>query len=286
MPEAMWTGSRCCLECTNRGGAGQGTARGRIAGQLGAALCEAAIMQPSPPRTRLPSSMIPQHPFPITGRTLSRADVQSLLSSTDGALTFVQCDFDDADLTRLDLRGASFIECSFVEAALSRALLADSRWRQCKGRQADFELADLTDAQFERCDLNNTQWRRARLASARFSNVKLTGARLADVAGLGLVFEESLLISTDLRGLSFRKQRLVQLDLSDADLTGCDFTDAVFDGGSLRNANLTKTRFAGADLRQVDLGGLKLPDTSVLKGATISYHQAAELLAELGLHVA
>ena len=95
-----------------------------------------------------------------------------------------------------------------------------------------------------------------------------------------------MLIGADLRGLSFRKQRLEQLDFSGADVSGCDFRDAVFDGGSLRDAHLKLARFEGADLREVDLGGLRLVDARLFKGATISHAQAAALVSELGIHVA
>ena len=101
-----------------------------------------------------------------------------------------------------------------------------------------------------------------------------------------MAFENTLLVGADLRKMSFRKQRLQQLDFSDAELSGCDFRDALFEGGSLRNAHLKLARFDGADLREVDLGGMKLLDARLFKGATISYHQAADLLGELGLRVA
>ena len=93
-------------------------------------------------------------------------------------------------------------------------------------------------------------------------------------------------MGADLRAMSFRKKRLVQLDFSEADLSGCDFRDTVFEGGSLRNAHLKLARFEGADLREADLCGVKLFDAKPFKGATVSYSQAAELLAELGLSVA
>jgi len=86
--------------------------------------------------------------------------------------------------------------------------------------------------------------------------------------------------------MSFRKQRLQQLDFSDADLSGCDFSQSVFVGGSLRNAHFKLSRFDGADLREADIGGLQLQDAKLFRGATISRAQAAMLLSELGLSVA
>jgi fluoroquinolone resistance protein len=234
--------------------------------------------------------MLTTVPESISQQTLGRAELLSLLAGSEarGATQcFEHCDFDGADLSRLDLRGAQFMACSFAEATFERALLADTRWLACKARQANFHLADLSDARFGRCDLNNSGWARAKLASTLFTEVKLTGAQFGGVQqSLGLSFHDSLLVGADLRGLSFRKQLIERLDLSDADLAGCDFRDAVFEGGSLRDAHLKNARFDGADLRSVDLGGLRIGNLAqCFKGAIISAEQAAALVGELGVRV-
>lgn len=224
---------------------------------------------------------------PIADQSLGRRDLLALLGASSGELLrFVRCDFESADLSRLDLRGARFEDCQLAEASLERSVLADTVWRGCKARQANFHLADLSDAKFERCDLNMSQWARAKLASVAFVEVKLTGAQFGGAQSLGLSFKHSLLVGADLRGISFRKQLLQQLNFADADVSGCDFRDAIFEGGSLRDAHLKQAQFAGADLRGVDLGGLKLADAAqFFRGATISAEQAAALIEELGLRV-
>lgn len=72
-----------------------------------------------------------------------------------------------------------------MEASLYAAALSQTTWVRCQGRQADFEAAELVNAQFLNCDLNNTKWRRARLSSAVFKERKLTGANFEEVAHLG-----------------------------------------------------------------------------------------------------
>jgi len=116
-----------------------------------------------------------------------------------------------------------------MEASLYAAFLSQTTWLRCRGRQADFEAAELVETQFLNCDLNNTKCRRDRLSSA--------------------IFEDTLLIGVELRKMSFRKTQLQQLDFSEADMSGCDFSDAIFMGGSLRNAHLKLTRFALGRLR-------------------------------------
>lgn len=222
----------------------------------------------------------------IVGQTISRLQMVSLIANAKTPLIFDGCDFEAADLSRLNMRGFEFKNCTFMETSLYAAALSQTTWVSCRGRQANFEAADLVDAKFQSSDLNNTNWRRARLSSVSFKGCKLTGANFEEVSYLGIAFEDTLLIGADLRKMSFRKMQLQQLDFSDADLSGCDFSETVFLGGSLRNAHLKLTRFDGADLREADIGGLKLHDANLFRGATISRNQASVLLGELGLSVA
>ena len=221
----------------------------------------------------------------VADATLAREDVQRLLAAPRGPLRFEDCDFEGADLSRLDLRSAEFHRCTIVETSFFGAGLTQSRWLRCRGRQADFGSADLVDAVFQSSDLNNTSWRRARLASVNYTGCKLTGANFEACTALGLTFVETLLVGAHLRGLSFRKATLQELDFSDADLAGADFREALFEGGSLKDANLKGARFDGADLRLTDLSGVRLVDAALFRGATISHQQAAVLVTELGLRV-
>lgn len=218
--------------------------------------------------------------------TLDRAALEQILQKAPGAVRFEHCVFDGEDLSGLPLRGAAFLACSFAEASLEKANLSDTRWTRCRAPRADFGLADVSDARFESCDLNNSTWTRSRLASATFHEVKLTGASFADAKALGMRIQASLLVSADLRGLSFRKQVLEHLNFTGADLGGCDFTEAVFEGGTLSGANLKNAKFQGADLRLVELGPLDIATAALhLKGSFMSPEQAASLVSGLGIQV-
>jgi uncharacterized protein YjbI with pentapeptide repeats len=222
----------------------------------------------------------------VESSTLTRNEIEHLIASTKVPLHFADCDFEGADLSRLDLRSALFERCTIAETSFFGASLSHTVWRRCRrGGTADFTSADLVDATFESSDLNNTKWGRAKLASVSFRGCKLTGANFEGCSALGLSFADTLLVGAHLRRLSFRKANLVELNFSDADLAGCDFREAVFDGGSLKDANLKDARFDGADLRTVDLSGLTLSDAALFRGAIISWQQAAGLVEGLGLRV-
>jgi uncharacterized protein YjbI with pentapeptide repeats len=122
----------------------------------------------------------------IEGQVLTRQQLELLILDATSPLVFTACDFQGLDLSRLNMRGFEFRDCTFMESSLYAAALSHTTWLQCRARQADFEAADLVDAQFKNCDLNNTQWRRARLSSVAFTGCKLTGANFEEVAHLGL----------------------------------------------------------------------------------------------------
>jgi len=150
------------------------------------------------------------HDTAASSMTLDRAGIEQQLAQS--VHHFIECAFDGEDLARLDLQGCTFERCTFAETSLFASKLARSTWRRCRAGSADFESVDAVDATFEGCDLNNTKWRRAKLASVTYRGCKLTGASFEEVAHLGLTFEDSLLVGADLRGFSFRKAILKQLD--------------------------------------------------------------------------
>ncbi|MDE1012448.1 MAG: pentapeptide repeat-containing protein, partial [Paraburkholderia fungorum] len=81
----------------------------------------------------------------LAGATLTRSDVERLIAAsaagTKEPLHFTDCDFEGADLSRLDLRGAEFHRCTIVETSFFGAMLSHTRWVRCRGREADFASA-------------------------------------------------------------------------------------------------------------------------------------------------
>lgn len=218
--------------------------------------------------------------------SFNRDDLTRALRESGDEPTFERCQFDGEDLSNIDFRAARFAQCTIGQTRFEHSDLSRTRWIGCRGAAASFRYANAGDARFIRSDLNNTDWTGAKLASTVFTEVKLTGARFIDTRALGLSFHDSLLVGATLRGLSFRKQTLEQLNFSDADLADCDFRDAVFEGGSLGNVRLLNTRFDGADLRSVDLSGLRLSDVlQHLKGTILSVDQAVMLIGDCGVRV-
>ncbi len=229
----------------------------------------------------------------VRGRTLSRKDAEALVTAGNkagrreagGPQHLIDCDLEEADLSRLDLTEWTFERCGLRHTDFTGARLDGTKWLSCKGATANFSGAVLTDALFQSSDFNNASFRGATLASAMIRGCKLTGADLSDAKSLNLRLEETLAISARMPSLGFRKQTLLRVDFSQADLRKCDFRATVFEECSLRDAHVVGAHFENADLRGADLGGFRLTDASLFRGATISRAQAGQLLGELGLKV-
>lgn len=223
----------------------------------------------------------------LSGGDWDRNSVGSALRANRGSrLRFDRCSFKEMDLSGLKLAGVLFNDCAFDGTTLEKADLSRTVWHRCRGPMANFDMCDLTEAMFEGGDYNNSTWNRARLSSASFFEVKLTGARFREAQALGLVLRHSILVNADVRGFSFRKQRIEALNFAGADLAGCDFSSADFVGGSLRDANLKGASFKGADLRNVELGPVQIGDLQQhFKGSILSIEQAATIVSALGINV-
>ncbi|MBF9233111.1 pentapeptide repeat-containing protein [Microvirga alba] len=220
----------------------------------------------------------------VSGERLDRSAIGAFLNQNT-PIRLIDCNLEEADLSRLDLTGWHFEKCVCRNVKMTGATLVNSTWKGCRGGVADFAGASLNEAVLQSCDFNNGNFRGASLTSATFQSCKMIGADLSEARHLNVTFEEILFADAKLPNFSFRKARLRQIDFGQADLRKCDFRDAWFEECSLRDANLRDARFDGADLRGADLGGIRLMDAKQFKGATISRAQASQLLSELGIHV-
>ena len=229
------------------------------------------------------SSEMPS-PLRIEAASPSRADVEAWVGG-GVPVVLLGCNFDEMDLSTLDMSDWRFEGCSLKRTKLIGAGLESAAFEKCRGAFANFAAARLTDASFRACDFNNASFTEASLSQVSFVGCKLVGIDLIRAKSTGTLFRETTLSAARLPGFSFRQARLEGVDLSLAELSKCDFREVVFENSSLREAHLVDARFEEADLRGADLGGIRLHDARKFKGATISRAQAGDLLAEMGLKV-
>lgn len=136
-------------------------------------------------------------------------------SFTNGGLSgkIVDCDFSQADLSKLDAISVHFLKCKFCDANLTEAALDTSELKNCELAGCNFSRASLTECDFGKSDLSGVKFTGANLAFTSFSDAKLTKAD----------FRNAILCGANFKG---------------ADLTGADFTGAAVKGAVFSGARM------------------------------------------------
>lgn len=155
------------------------------------------------------------------------------------------CDLSNRRLPGVRIEGGDFSRARFVRAFLVRMDAGGSIFSN-----ADFSLANLTEARLTDAQCEGARFSGAIMARADLSRAQLDGADFAN---------------TDMPEALF-----VQARLSDATLAGAKAMRANFLRADLRNASLTYARLDGADFAQADLLGARF-DGATLNGANLAF---------------
>ncbi len=163
------------------------------------------------------------------------------------SVTFDGCRFIECDLSK-----ASFYECKFLHCDLSNCKLPDSYWKDCEMEGCKCKGIDLTNSTFKQTTFKDNSF-----VYGLFSECTFEGSRLS---------------SCDLSNALFSQVALRRT--------------TIFSECRLTRAELFKTSLKGIDLSDCDISGIALSDTFYeLRGAEVSYDQAAELAALLGVKI-
>jgi len=184
--------------------------------------------------------------------------------------------FQDATVSRLDLRGAELTDKEFTHCVF-RGLRADaSTWKRVRLEDCVFEDCDLTRAQFPLARLHGVSFRRSKLMGVDWSS-------LGSNPSLG--FEEC-----DLRYASF-----VKLNLRKTPFRSCKALESAFIACHLGESDFTDTDLAGANFDDCDLSKANLatarnafvsPAKNRVKNARVSVETAVLLALFHGMKVA
>jgi fluoroquinolone resistance protein len=141
------------------------------------------------------------------------------------------CQFQNCNMSNLDLTGYIFIDCTFENSNLSLVKLHNTI---------------LRDIQFKGC--------------------KMIGLQFCDANefGLALQFENCILTNASFYKTKLKKTQFIHSKLNEVDFTEADLTASVF-----TNADLSNAIFSFTNLEQADLRGAKDyvidPETNKLK---------------------
>lgn len=200
----------------------------------------------------------------------AKNDVEKQLVMGTG--NFSHYNLTDANLSQLDLRGATFVGTDFSRARVS--------W-------CDFKSCNMSDATFRQAELDGSNFRSANLQRACFVEAKkqtfskITAAfpiagqlytALYLLADDSVQFEDANLSSADLtnagfKGCNFKNGILANAVLNNTDLSGSDFTGSMLDGSNLQTAILSgslihDTSLVNCNVQQTDLSQKGVPQRS------------------------
>ncbi len=215
-------------------------------------------------------------------------------------VTFRECNFDEANLMGFEADALELEQCSLRGVRLNKLFCPELKLIDCDLHEANFERADVQDAEFTNSEFAQAIFRGAKLNLSRlvdcdfsacnFDGAVLFGAELTrcrfravDFSSTnvdGAKFDHVDFSMAALRFKDFKGKRLIGMNFTEADLTGSNFTGAIFEECHLAGVHVSKeTLFDGADFRGAFIAASQLELASI-RGAMMSPVQANLLLYE------
>ena len=168
-------------------------------------------------------------------------------------------------------------------------MLPKGEYDNCMFRQLDLSGKDLSgyvfmDCRFEACNLGNVKLQGTAMKTVGFSDCKLTGLQFADCHPFlfAVSFQDCRLEYSSFHGLAMKGTSFVRCQMTEVDLTEADLSGAGFDGTDLAGAQFGGANLEKADLRKATRYTID-PRTTKLKKAMFSLHGLPGLLAGHGI---
>ncbi|MEB3882498.1 pentapeptide repeat-containing protein [Lyngbya sp. CCY1209] len=206
----------------------------------------------------------------LRGANLSGA---SLCVANMGSADLSEANLSDANLNVVRLSSANLTRAILNRATINVANLvrSDLSEAQLVGAlliRAELIRAKLHKANFAQANLNGADLRESKLQQANFGNANLSGANLRGASGAAVNFRRA-----DLRGADLVKANLPKSDFCHGELRQANLTYANLSGADLRGANLRWSDLRGADLSAANLSEANLSGANLcganLNGATL-----------------
>jgi uncharacterized protein YjbI with pentapeptide repeats len=166
----------------------------------------------------------------------SMVDSEDLKLLDSGELDLSRCDFREAQLSGLDLRGRNFSHCLFEKAQCEGAQFDGSDFRNAtvsfmKAANAVFDGCKLEKLHFGYTDLSGASFKKALANGARFQHAKLNGANFQGATVIGGAIDADTTLEGVISDESTNFEGLKILRPTSRDLL---FKDYTFENGTLR----------------------------------------------------
>ncbi len=122
---------------------------------------------------------------------------------------FLNCNFENADLSAIKFIECEFIGCNLSLAKLVKTAFGDVIFRDCKMLGLHFEQSSSFNftVRFENCTLDHTSFYKVKMKSTLFSNSKLMEVDFTEA-----VLSRSNFDNCDLQGAKFEQANLEKVD--------------------------------------------------------------------------
>lgn len=159
---------------------------------------------------------------------------------------FKNCNFVEADLSKIRFIETEFIDCDWSNAKVHQTSFQDAKFKGCKLLGIQFDSCDQFNfaASFEHCMLHHSIFYQMKLNRSSFHHCQLHYVDFAEA------------------------------NLSNSTLTKCDLLNANFDYTNLEKADLRNATHYSID-----------PEINKLKGAKFSLPEVVGLLDKYGLRI-
>lgn len=205
--------------------------------------------------------------FSILPDNLPEKDINNAFSPAVDDVRGMQ--FSGQNLQKVDLRGCDVDQCRF----------SNYRFIQC--RMENFRFGDVV---FESCDLSNLQLPDCSFHRVAFRNCKLSGAVFSSSMFRDTAFQHVVAPYTNFLGSNWKNCLWRSCDFTEAFFAESIFASLVLEESRLIRADFSRSKLGCVDYRSCDIRGIHW-ELSQLKGSTVSYEQAVELVEAAGIIV-
>lgn len=187
-------------------------------------------------------------------------------------------------------RAFEFDEQRYEQLDLRKVSLAGKTFTRCTFtkvalQESSWRGALVEDCAFIDCDLASARFDGARLRGVSFRKSRLMGVDWTNIGEFpDFSFDECDLQFGVFVGLSLRKLRCHSSRVTEATFERCDLTQSDFAGSDLRATRFDRCELSRADFSRA-AGALIDPTQNKAKGAKISAESATLLATHLGLSV-
>ena len=180
-------------------------------------------------------------------------------------------EFKSIDYSEKTLRDREFAKCTFISCNFTNSDLRDNNFDDCV---------------FENCNFSMTLIGNVGLSNVVFSNCKILGVDFSKCSKFMFSFnfdncmlDYSIFFGSKLKGTSYKRCSLREVDFSESNLTSVNFQEADLTGARFSNTVLEKADFRNARNFSID------PEFNKMKNAKFSAHQLEGLLHKYKLDI-